>query len=188
MGSYSAYPPLVSRRSGVSSTSESTTPSEVDFEDLGKQFQRFGLSNPQRRDSAYTDAQSQQINDQIESFRVQLYLSLIPAGLMPRDAFTVDSRTGVTVLQKPSAQTRLFLVRLETLWQAANFDEDIALHHMLLAVSDRQRDLREREESAELTAQDLERAIARVQREAFTSVTVSTAHHYTTSRRSHSFP
>lgn len=98
---------------------------------------------------------------------MQLYLSLIPAGLLPKDAFTVDPRTGVTVLQKPTFQTLLFLRKLEALWQAANFAEDIALYYMESAVSARSKRRSADAGALELTTEDLERAIAKMQSEAF---------------------
>lgn len=98
---------------------------------------------------------------------MQLYLSLIPAGLLPKDAFTVDPRTGVTVLQKPTIQTLLFLKKLEALWQAANFAEDIALYYMESAVSARGRSRSAGAGPMELTTEDLEEAIVRLQSEVF---------------------
>lgn len=98
--------------------------------------------------------------DQLDSFRINLYLSLIPKHLIPRHLFNIDSRTGFVELRKPTDCTIQFLQQLEALWQAADFAEDVAMDHIAQAVQRRQD--RFGAEGNELTTVDLEDAISRV--------------------------
>lgn len=65
--------------------------------------------------------------DQLETFQIGLYLSLIPRDLVPKHLFTISPQTGNISLNRATDRTIEFLDRLEPLWQVADFDEDVVL-------------------------------------------------------------
>ncbi|EME40185.1 hypothetical protein DOTSEDRAFT_74864 [Dothistroma septosporum NZE10] len=115
-----------------------TTPASSSVEALQDQFRSLQLSTlkDEIRHSELRTLSSS--IDQLESFRITLYLSLIPLYLLPKCLFTIDATTGNLSLKRTTDRTIQFLDRLETLWQAADFDEDLVLESTIRAVSRRQ--------------------------------------------------
>lgn len=103
--------------------------------------------------------------DQLDTFRISLYLSLIPKPLIPSHLFTIDVQSGHIELRKPTDHTIQFLRQLEALWQAVDFAEDLALESISEAVTSRQDRFGGEKE---LTTLDLEDAISRVSSHAST--------------------
>ena len=148
-------------QSSIAYTQASTT-SSFHFEALENQLHdlHFQLRMSEIRHSQIHTIPSS--IDQLEHFRIRLYLSLIPRDLVPSHLFTVDPSTGTLSLNRATDGTIQFLDRLETLWQVADFDEDLVLECIVCAVSGRQSNLGG---EYELTIRDLECARRMVERE-----------------------
>lgn len=129
--------------------------SSYDLDQLEQRLETLTLQTQNHNSKTSKPTSPNHDNPNLHLHRLQLYLSLIPTDLLPQSSSTI-------FLANPSEQTIVFLLHLEALWQAANFDEDVVLHYMMLAVAKR----RSVKGEVELTSEDLEIAVGMMQREA----------------------